>query len=322
MGLKLMQFSAAGLMYFYAGNDSGWRTKQWVTRKGVTHGGKPFTKGRLFRLLTNPIYIGKVDFQKQTYAGEHEAIVETPIWERVQQILRRNGRSGGIEVRNSYGALLEELMRCGSCESGMVRTYRTNDSRTYRHYICAQANCETTSVSESTIKAAVTRHLRGIGSDRRIVAHALSKAEEQRRSSVADLQLERHAAQKGLAIIGAELRNLAPALLGHGDKEVSHRAADLHERFGQMERRLMEILQELGNLDGQGVDEGDFRVALEQFEPVWDSLNSREHVLVIRALFERVVVHDGKVGRVTVRFPSAAVRKICRGTRKERVSES
>ena len=26
------------------------------------------------------------------------------------------------------------------------------------------------------------------------------------------------------------------------------------------------------------------------------------------------VLHDGKVGRVTVRFPSAAVRKICRGT--------
>ena len=59
----------------------GWRTKQWVTRKGVTHGGKPFTKGRLFRLLTNPIYIGKIDFQKQTYEGEHEAIVEVAIWE-------------------------------------------------------------------------------------------------------------------------------------------------------------------------------------------------------------------------------------------------
>jgi hypothetical protein len=54
----------------------------------------------------------------------------------------------------------------------------------------------------------------------------------------------------------------------------------------------------------------------------WDSLNSREHVLVIRALIERAVIHDGKVGRVMVRFPSTAVRKICRGTGKERVRES
>ncbi len=299
----------------------GWRTKQWITRKGVTHGGKPFTKGRLFRLLTNPIYIGKVDFQKQTYEGEHEPIVETPIWERVQQILQRNGRSGGIEARNSYGALLKELMRCASCESSMIRTYRTNDSRTYRHYVCAQANCETTPVSESTIMAVVTRQIRKIGSDPRIVACALAKAEEQRRSSVADLTIERQAAQRLLASMEAELRNLMP-LADCRNQEVTYGTTDLQMRVDQMERRLMEILQELGNLDGQGVDEGDFRIALEQFEPVWDSLNSREHVLVIRALIERVVIHDGKVGRVTVRFRSAAVRKICLGTGKERVRES
>ena len=98
----------------------GWRTKQWVTRKGVTHGGKPFTKGRLFRLLTNPIYIGKIDFEKQIYEGEHEAIVEDAIWGRVQQILQRNGRNGGVEVRDGYGALLKALLRCASCNVGMV----------------------------------------------------------------------------------------------------------------------------------------------------------------------------------------------------------
>src|SRR6202007_3463111 len=68
----------------------GWRTKQWVTRKGAINGGKVITKGRLFRLLTNPIYIGKVFFKEQIYEGEHEAIVEAVTWERAQQLLRRN----------------------------------------------------------------------------------------------------------------------------------------------------------------------------------------------------------------------------------------
>src|SRR5579864_2906969 len=53
----------------------GWRAKQWVTKAGASHGGKRFTKGLLFRLLTNPIYLGKIDFEKQIYEGEHEAIV-------------------------------------------------------------------------------------------------------------------------------------------------------------------------------------------------------------------------------------------------------
>ena len=77
----------------------GWHTKQWVTKRGAIQGGKPFTKGRLYRLLTNPIYTGNVEFKGQVYDGEHEAILEAETWESVQQILHRNGRSGGIEVR-------------------------------------------------------------------------------------------------------------------------------------------------------------------------------------------------------------------------------
>src|SRR5580658_1420887 len=83
----------------------GWRTKQWVTRKGVIEGGQPFTKGRLFRLLTNPIYIGKIDFKNQIYDGEHDAIVGTSVWEDVQHILQQNGRNGGAEVRSTDSAL-------------------------------------------------------------------------------------------------------------------------------------------------------------------------------------------------------------------------
>lgn len=48
-------------------NRRGWRTKQWVTKQGLAQGGKPFTKGRIFRLLRNPIYSGKVNFRNQLY---------------------------------------------------------------------------------------------------------------------------------------------------------------------------------------------------------------------------------------------------------------
>jgi len=172
----------------------GWRTKQWVTGKGVTHGGKLFTKGRLFRLLKNPIYIGKINFQKQTYDGEHQAIVEVTNWEKVQQILQRNGRDGGVEVRDSYGALLKGLLRCATCHSPMIRTQSTKDSRRYRQYVCVEvqhrgANCQTRSVSEEVIKAALIGQIRRLGSDSRIVARGLAKAEEQRLSTVADLSL-------------------------------------------------------------------------------------------------------------------------------------
>jgi len=304
----------------------GWRTKQWVTRKGVAHGGKPFTKGRLFRLLTNPVYIGKIDFKKQIYEGEHGAIVEAAIWDQVQQILQRNGRNGGAEVRDSYGALLKGLLRCASCDGGMIRTYKTKDSRRYRHYVCVQtqeqgsADCQTRSVAEPVIKAILIRHVQRIGSDSRIVARAVAKANEQRRNSVGDLAFEHEAAQRKLGSLGTQLRELVPPV-GCGDETVTDRMADLQERIGQTERRRREILLELGSLESQSLDEGDLRTALAQFGPVWESLNSWEQTRIICILIEGIA-YNGKANKLTVSFRSDGIRRMCRGTAKDGGTES
>jgi site-specific DNA recombinase len=298
----------------------GWRTKQWVTRKGVTHGGKPFTKGRLFRLLRNPIYIGKINFQKQTYDGEHEAIVEAATWERVQQILQRNGRDGGVEVRDSYGALLKGLLRCATCHAPMIRTQSTKDSRRYRQYVCVEAqqrgaNCQTRSVPEEVIKAAVIRQIRRLGSDSRIVARGLAKAEEQRLSTVADLSLECQAAQRELASLENELGTVTrPA---SRDQPMTDGMTNLQERIDHAGRRLTEISRERGSLEGYAVDDDGFRAELARFGPVWASLNSREQARVIRTLIERVA-YDGKTNKVTVSFRSARIREMCRGAAKKR----
>jgi hypothetical protein len=64
----------------------GWHAKQWVTKRGETQGGKAFTKRRLYRLSTNPIYTGSVHFKGQVHDGEQEAIIKTETWESVQAV--------------------------------------------------------------------------------------------------------------------------------------------------------------------------------------------------------------------------------------------
>lgn len=304
----------------------GWRTKHWVAKRGKTRGGKPFTKGLLFRLLTNATYTGKVEFRGQIYNGEQEAIVEAATWERVQEILQRNGRNGGVEVRNNYGALLKGLIQCGSCDAGMVHTYTVKGPRRYGYYVCVQAqqrgwaNCETKSVSAPAIEAAVVQQIRKIGSDPRIVREALKKAETQRRGRITDLTVERELAQKELAGCAAEIRGLA-SMVGRQDQTVTDRMADLQERIGRTQARRAELIRELDGLQSGGVDEDDFRAALAQFGPVWESLNSREQGRIIHALVERVA-YDGRSNKVTVSFRSAGIREMCRGAEKEDGNES
>jgi site-specific DNA recombinase len=90
----------------------GWVNKRWQTRKGRMTGGQRFTRTSLYRLLTNVAYIGKVRYKDEVHDGEHAAIVDPGIWQRVQALLERNGRTGGAPVRNKFGALLKGIMRC------------------------------------------------------------------------------------------------------------------------------------------------------------------------------------------------------------------
>jgi len=61
----------------------GWLNKRWTTRKGRERGGKPFAKTKLHKLLTNITYAGKIRYKNEIHGGEHAAIVDPAIWQRV-----------------------------------------------------------------------------------------------------------------------------------------------------------------------------------------------------------------------------------------------
>ncbi len=86
----------------------GWKNKLTVTKSGKERGGRHFDKSSLFKLLTNVAYLGKVRYKDEIHEGEHDAIVPIELWEKVQKQLKHNGRTGGIMVRNKFGALLKD----------------------------------------------------------------------------------------------------------------------------------------------------------------------------------------------------------------------
>ena len=55
-------------------------------RKG--HSGKPMSRGAVHKLLTNPLYIGKITHKEKLYDGRHKPIIDLALWERVQAKLK------------------------------------------------------------------------------------------------------------------------------------------------------------------------------------------------------------------------------------------
>jgi site-specific DNA recombinase len=148
----------------------GWTTKKWATKKGKARGGWPIDRNRLYNLLTNVLYIGKIRHHKEVYQGEHAAITDADLFEKVQAMLRRNHGQGGSQERNRYGALLKGLLRCTPCGCGMMHTYSAGHKSLYRYYVCGRAQkrgwdtCPSKSVPAAEIEQFVVGKVRQLGS--------------------------------------------------------------------------------------------------------------------------------------------------------------
>ena len=88
-------------------HERSW-TNKVRSASGVTPDiGKPFSKASLERLLSNPLYIGRVGYQGETYPGEQVSIVEESVWREAQKLLAQE-RTGKLSCRS------EKARRTGS----------------------------------------------------------------------------------------------------------------------------------------------------------------------------------------------------------------
>ena len=60
------------------------QSKLRTSASGGISGGKPFARGALYLMLQNRIYRGEIVHNQQSYLGEHEPIIDQPLWDAVQ----------------------------------------------------------------------------------------------------------------------------------------------------------------------------------------------------------------------------------------------
>jgi site-specific DNA recombinase len=55
---------------------------------GRSTGGGLLSRGHVYKLLSNPIYVGRIAHKGQVHEGQHPPIVMLELWDEVQQSLR------------------------------------------------------------------------------------------------------------------------------------------------------------------------------------------------------------------------------------------
>ena len=138
-------------------NARGFTTKDWTSREGIRHAGRPFPKGILRALLGNVLYKGSIRHKETVYPGEQEALVGEQLWERVNERLLHNARHQTGQKHLKQKALLAGLLYCGQCGSLLTPTFTRR--RVHRYYVC---DCAQVPVAAIDLEPALVRELEPI----------------------------------------------------------------------------------------------------------------------------------------------------------------
>ena len=92
-----------------------------------------FSRGALYRILKNHLYVGEIAHKEHVYHGEHEPIIDREQWLEVQKLLAENMQGPRRRVRLTRGSLLTGILFDGE-GNRLTPTHVNKRGKRYRYY--------------------------------------------------------------------------------------------------------------------------------------------------------------------------------------------
>ncbi len=140
--LVINQSEATNVRYLFerfAELESATKLAREVVRRGIVNKrGRAIDKGFLYKLFRNRVYLGEAVHKGTSYPGEHEAIIDQPLWDKVHAILEVNYRQRAMKTRTQTPYLLKGLI---FTDTGVAMTpsHTRKGERLYRYYVSMDA---------------------------------------------------------------------------------------------------------------------------------------------------------------------------------------
>jgi DNA invertase Pin-like site-specific DNA recombinase len=110
------------------------RTKVRTSAHGHVFGGKPYSRGGLYKLLNNEVYTGRIAHRGESYTGEHQAILESETWEKVKALLAANNQGHRQPGRRKAAPSTLAGLVFDAEGNRYTPTHAVKKGRRYRYY--------------------------------------------------------------------------------------------------------------------------------------------------------------------------------------------
>ncbi|WP_438461787.1 cassette chromosome recombinase CcrB [Staphylococcus pseudintermedius] len=240
--------------------------KGYVTKKG-----NPFSISAITYILSNPFYIGKIQFAKYKdwnekrrkglndnpviAEGKHAPIISQELWDKVQS--RKKQVSQKPQVHGKGTNLLTSLIFCEKCgatyaASTTTNTLKDGTKKRIRYYSCSNFRnkeskvCSANSVRADVIEKYVMDQILEIVKSDKVLKQVVERVNQENQVDVAALNHDIAYKQQQFDEINTKLKNLIQTIEGNPDL-----TSALKPTIYQYETQLNNITNQMNQLKQQ-----------------------------------------------------------------------
>ena len=187
------------------------------TKTGRAYGGRPFSRGQIYRLLSNPIYRGEIDHKGARYAGQHKAIISRKTWNAAEAKLNFNTHARHVRSNAKEPSLLAGLLY-DERNNRAAPTHVSKQGKRYRYYGLqsrgrADRNMRPWRIAAGEVEGAVIAKLHAALLDRRWLIESLRLEDTTHNKVGAILNSAGALAKKLTSASGSEQRDMLLSML-------------------------------------------------------------------------------------------------------------
>lgn len=287
------------------------RTRTLRQRDGSTRqiGGLPFYKTRVFDILRNPIYTGRIRYGDKVYPGQHPAIISMKEFESVQRLLDQNSRQSLVTTRDEQVHLLKGLLRCGTCHTALT-PYPSGkkDPKTglpYLYYCCTASvhhnrkePCPLPLLPARPFEATIKAFLRAVCQNSTTLAQAIKDASRDSSTTLAPLRKTQGRLVAERKALSTRITNYLDAIGRHGVKgpEIKDELQAATSRRDAIDREMEQLMSEIATGEHQVLNLETIRENLRAFESLIDKLSVEDQKKLCQLFIRRITVwpHEAK----------------------------
>nr|BAT22892.1 cassette chromosome recombinase B1 [Staphylococcus hominis subsp. hominis] len=247
--------------------------KGYVTKKG-----NPFSISAVTYILSNPFYIGKIQFAKYKdwndkrrkglndkpviAEGKHTSIISQSLWDKVQA--RKRQVSEKPQVHGKGTNILTGIISCPQCSAPMAASNTTNTlkdgtKKRIRYYSCSNFRnkgskvCSANSVRADVIEKYVMDQILEIVKSDKVLKQVVERVNQENQVDVAALNHDIAYKQQQFDEISTKLKNLIQTIEDNPDL-----TSALKPTIHQYETQLNDITNQINQLKHQQNQEKPF----------------------------------------------------------------